>query len=90
VRQHRVELQLPPDLAWGRLQAAAASIGTIEGADQASRTLVVRTRGALGSVRLQAAVLTAGPGGASVVDVQGGGVSSRRAIARLVARLTSQ
>jgi hypothetical protein len=90
VTHHRVELQLPPDVAWERLQAAAASVGTIESADQATRSVVVRKRRALGPVRLRATVSTGGSAGASVVDIQGGGVVSRRQIARLVARLTHQ
>jgi hypothetical protein len=89
VTHHRVELQLPPDVAWQRLQAAAVSVGTIEAADHATRSLVVRKRRGLGPVRLRATVLAAGPG-ASVVDIEGGGVVSRRQIARLVARLTHQ
>ena len=88
--QHRVELPVPPDVAWQRLQAAAASVGTIEGTDEATKSLVVSKRRGLGPVRLRAAVLTAGTGGASVVDIQGGGIASRRLIARLVARLTHQ
>jgi len=89
VTHHRVELQLPPHVAWQRLQAAAVSVGTIEAADQAARSLVVRKRRGLGPVRLRATVLPAGPG-ASVVDIEGGGVVSRRQVARLVARLTHQ
>ena len=85
---HRVQLQVPPDVAWDRLQAVAASVGTIEAADPATKTLVVRKRRALGPVRLRASVLTAGSAGASVVDIEGGGVLSRRQMARLVARLT--
>ncbi len=87
---HRVELQIPPEVAWERLQAAAVSVGTIEVADQAARSLVVRKRRGLGPVRLRATVLPAASGAGSIVDIEGGGVLSRRSIARLVARLTHQ
>jgi hypothetical protein len=90
VTHHRVDLQIPPDVAWERLQAAAPSVGTVEWVDQAGRSLVVRKRRGLGPIRLRATVLTAGSVGASVVDIEGGGVLSRRSIARLVARLTHQ
>jgi hypothetical protein len=92
VTQRRVELQLPPDVAWQRLQTAFASIGKVEEAADSTRSLIGKARYGLNPVRLRISVLSSHSPEAAVLDIQGRGqdvwgVASRRVIDRLVAAL---
>ena len=83
---------MPTAAAWDRLQAAAASLGTIEEAQENSRFLVVKTRYGLNPVRLRVSVLSGPTAETSRLDIQARGqdiwgVASRKVIDRLCAAL---
>jgi len=90
----RIEIQVPPDVAFQRLQAAFASIGKVEEASAATRTVTGKARYGLNPVRLRISILTGEGGNVSILDIQGRGqdvwgVASRKVIDRLADALTA-
>lgn len=87
-----IELQMPVDVAWTRLQSAANSVGKIEEAHQTSHYLVMKARYGLNPVRLRVSVLTGPTPETAVLEIGGRGqdvwgVASRKVIDRLCASL---
>jgi uncharacterized Zn finger protein (UPF0148 family) len=88
----RIDLQVPPDVAWQRVKIAMRRIGKVEKESEAARVLAGKARYGLQPIRLKVAVVPGPTRGTSVLEVAAKGddvwgVGARKVTEKLILAL---